>query len=204
MSALSFITRLLKPRRGDPNVVGQAYALTTFSPIVPGKEEALEGYLQAVPMGPASPWTVLRGLHFLRLHVVTEFVHQGPSQRPDPLGNGYLVTEATFDGSFPAFMRDMCLLAAKETEALYGHCVGFPGTRDPAAFQRWAERNRIDVGTVLVAYPGSNVDDVRKALRAREQAAAFAVRAQGMDSETLWREFRAAFPPSDWIEERRS
>jgi hypothetical protein len=200
----TLIERIRKLRRGDPNVVGQACALTAFMAVIPGHEDLLEMHLSAAPMAFASPWAALRGLHFLRLHIVREFVHQGPSQRRDPLNNAYLVTDASFDGSFPAFVRDMCLNAAGETGEVYGHCVGFPGTKDPAAFERWIEHNRIENGTVLIAYPDSTVADVRAGLEARERVAEFAAHSHGFDAETLQREFRTVFPTSVWSTGKRS
>jgi len=202
VSLRSQIDRFL--RRGDPNVVGQACTLTMFSAIKPGEEDATENHLQSLPTASDSPWAALGGLHFLRLHVVREFVHQGPSQRPDPLNNAYLVTDASFDKNLPDFLREMCLKVPADTAAVYSRCVGFPGTQDPIAFQRWVEHNRIENGTVLSAYPEATVADVRRALAAREQVAEFACHAQTMDAETLQREFRAAFPAAAWKAGKRS
>jgi hypothetical protein len=144
----------------------------------------------------------LHGLHFLRLHIVRQFVHQGPSQRLDPLNNSYLVTDASFDGSFPEFVRDICRNAPREADTVYGHCVGYPGTKDADALQRWFQRNRIENGTVLVAYPNSSVADVRAGLEARDRLSEFVADSYSLDAEALQRKFLATFPASIWGTER--
>ncbi len=63
------------------NEVGVAYSLTVVAPIVAGSEQAAREAIEALPVGRESPLAKLDGLHFSRVHVVSELVFQGPQQR---------------------------------------------------------------------------------------------------------------------------
>ena len=65
--------------------MGGAYALTTFAPIIPGHEDELRAYLEALPMGAESPLARLDTLHLARIQIFDQLVHQGPKQKPDRL-----------------------------------------------------------------------------------------------------------------------
>lgn len=180
-------------RHADGNVSGQAYGLTMFAAIAPGQAEAVAAELAGWGDGGQSPLARLRQLHCSRVHVLDELVYQGDPQVPEPLQSSYLVFTASFDGGLDEFLDDVVAEMATEADALWRHCVGYPGTDDARAFRGWVRHNQVDNHYFLGHYPDATVREVRQGLEARTRVAEFAARAQGMDTATLHREFLAEF-----------
>ncbi|MGH9222961.1 MAG: hypothetical protein ACRD2W_04085 [Acidimicrobiales bacterium] len=184
-------------RHLDPNVSsqmhGQAYGLTMFSAIMPGQSEALAAYIDTWEDGQASPLARIRRLHCSRVHILDELVYQGEPQVPEPLNSSYLIFTASFDGGLDEFLDDLIAEMPGEADALWGHCVGYPGTADGGELKRWTRHNQIDNHYFLGHYPSATVRDVRQGLEQRRRVAKFAAGAQGMDAATLQQEFRAEF-----------
>ena len=177
----------------DGNGSGDAYGLTMFSAVEAGREAALQSLLEELPLGAGSPLARLGQLHCSRLHVLRELVYQGPPQEPEPLNSAYLVFTASFDGELDRFLDDICVLMPVEADAIWGHCVGYPGTRDPAAFKRYVAHNQVHNHYFLGPYPHSTVAEVREGLALRRRVTDFAAQAQEMDGPTLQQAFGQAF-----------
>lgn len=177
----------------DGNTTGQAYGLTMFAPIKPGQTVALQQYLLDMPTGADSPLARLEHLHCSRLHVLEELVYQGAPQRPEPLKSAYLIFTGSFDGDLDRFAQDICFLLPDEADAIFGHCVGYPGSQDPAAFLAWVRHNQIANHYVLSPYPDATVQDVRQGLALRDRVTRFAIANQGVDPSTLQQRFREEF-----------
>ena len=182
----------------DPNVSsqmhGQAYGLTMFSAITPGRSPALAEYIDSWEDGPGSPLARIRQLHCSRVHILDELVYQGKPQIPEPLNSSYLIFTASFDGGLDEFLDDLIAELPVEADELWGHCVGYPGTADDVAFKAWIRHNQIDNHYFLGHYPSATVRDVRQGLDQRQRVAAFAAKAQGMgDAAELQQAFLAEF-----------
>lgn len=177
----------------DGNRVGTAYALTTFAPILPGHEGAVREHIEALPRGPESPLARLDQLHYSRLQIFDHLVHQGGGQRPDRLESDYLVFTGSFDGERDAFLDAICERLPAEADGWWGHCVGYPGTRDRAAFRRYIERIQIPTALFASAYPTATLADVRESLALRERVLEFAIAAQTVEPAELQRRFRETF-----------
>src|SRR6478735_5331995 len=88
------------------NRKGNAYALTTFARVLPGRADALEEYLSGLPTGEDSPFARLPMLHIARVQLFRDLVHQGPKQRhTDVLQNTHLVFTSTIDGGLDTYLR---------------------------------------------------------------------------------------------------
>lgn len=177
----------------DHNRHGQAYALTTFAPILPGHEGAVREHIESLPKGTESPLARLEQLHFSRLHIFDELVYQGAPQQPDTLKSAYLVFTGSFDGELDRFLDDLCAKVGADADAWWGHCVAYPGTIDPVAFGRWIRHNQIGTALYASAYPNESVADVREALALRSRVLDFAIDAQGLDAAELKSRFDTAF-----------
>jgi hypothetical protein len=180
------------------DVAGQAYALTMLAPILPGREGALQDHLERLPQGAGSPLARLTGTHFARWVILPHLVYQGPPQRRDTLASQYLLFTACFDGPRDPYLAELCDRIPAEADAIWGHCVGYPGTRDAEAFARYVRHNQIPTSFFVAAYPERTVGEVRAALELRERLVAFAVEAQGMEAARLHEAFLATFarPPA--------
>jgi len=119
------------------NRVGGIYALTVFTPIVPGHENELRAHLEALPVGPESPLARLDRLHVSRIQIFDALVDQGPPHEPETLKRHHLLFTSTVDGDLDPYLDAICERIGAEADGWWGHCVGYPGTADRAAFRRW-------------------------------------------------------------------
>ena len=170
-----------------------AYALTVFTPILPGREEALREYIEGLPVGFESPLARLRSLHLARIQIFDELVDQGHGHRVDRLKFRQLLFTSTFDGELDAYLDDICTLLPEEADRWWGHCVGYPGTGDRAGFGAYIRAHQVDTTLFSSAFPPATVQEMLEGLALREQVAAFAADAQELDPATLQSRFLAQF-----------
>lgn len=175
------------------NRVGGAYALTVFTPILPGREDELRASLEAMPLGEASPLARLDRLHLARIQIFEEVVYQGPPQKPDRLEAKHLLFTSTFDGELDDYLDDVCDQIPEEADAWWGHCAGYPGTADRAAFKRYIRRHKVDTNLAAAAFHDATVQQIGESLALRERVAAFAADAQHWNAATLQQRFRETF-----------
>jgi hypothetical protein len=174
------------------NRVGGAYALTVFTPLIAGREAAAQAYLDALPEGEASPLARLERLHLSRIQIFDELVFQGAPQKPESLKSKYLVFTSSFDGELDPYLDELAE-RVPEADEWWGHCVGYPGRADRAAFRAYLRAHKVDTNLFASAYPGADVQRVRESLALREQVVAFAAGAHGLDPATLQQRFLAEF-----------
>jgi len=174
------------------NHVGVVYSLTVVAPIAPGREQAAREAIEALPVGAASPLARLEGLHFSRLHVVSELVFQGPRQRHrDHLRASQLVFTSTFDGELDPYLEALRTRAGPDV--WWRHCAGYPGSADAASFVRFVREHQIDSSLFASAHPDVTVAGVKASLALRERIVDFAASAHGLDAADLQRRFRETF-----------
>ncbi|MEK6275955.1 MAG: hypothetical protein AABM30_11555 [Actinomycetota bacterium] len=177
-----------------PNGVGQAYAFMTLTAIASGRSAPLRTYLESLPVGSDSPFARLEQTHFARCVLIPQLIDLGPPpEEADTLKNEYLLFSADFDGPLLRFLDALCDAMPVETDAIWGHCVGYPGIADPAEFARYMRHNQIDTTFPFAAYPDASVAEVREALQLRSQLIDFAIRAQAMDPARLRETYRQEF-----------
>jgi hypothetical protein len=175
------------------NRVGTAYALTVFTPIIPGHEDELRAHIDNLPLGPDSPLAKLDRLHLARIQIFDELVYQGRPQKPDGLNHKQLLFTSTFDGGLDPYLDQLCERIGPEADRWWCHCSGYPGTCDREEFKRYIRQHQVDTSLVASAFPTATVRDIRHSLELRDKVAAFAADAQGLDAPTLQQRFRAAF-----------
>jgi hypothetical protein len=173
--------------------VGSAYALTTFARVLPGREDELEAYLEALPVGPDSPFARIDTLHIARVQLFRALVHQGPKQpKTDTLEHSHLVFTSTIDGDLEPYL-DRLAERVPECDEWWGRCAGYPGREDRRAFRAFVRSIQAMPGLFRSAMPDASVAEVREALALRERVIDFAVEAQGLSAEALRERFRATF-----------
>jgi len=175
------------------NRVGGAYSLTVVAPIVSGQEAAAREATEALPAGTDSPLAQLGGLHFSRIHVVSELVFQGPKQRHrEELRASHLIFTSTFDGrDLDPYVEALRTDASPDT--WWRYCVGYPGSSDAAAFAGWVREHQIDSSLFASAHPQARVPHVLESLELRERIIDFAIDARGLDARELQQRFRETF-----------
>jgi hypothetical protein len=172
---------------------GQARALTTFVPIVPGREAGLDAHLKAFPRGAGSPLAGSPRTHVARW-VIIDRLPTRKVDRPDYLRRNHLLFSASFDGDETSYLVGLTAHLGSEVEAIWGNCEGFPPGATGERFATWLLTHRVRNTFFFSAYPHATLADVRNALAAREQALAFALRAQSLDPAERLRTFREQFP----------
>ena len=174
------------------NAAGQASFFMALTAILPGRTDALREHLEALPPGPESPLAKLEQVHFGRWVIVSGLVYFGPPQKQEDLKNDYLLFVANVDAPLERFIDAMRERMAGETDAVWGHCVGYPGTGDREAFLRYMRHNQIDALLPFAQYQAT-VPEVRDALALRDQLIEFAIRAQELDGTDLQEAYRQEF-----------
>jgi hypothetical protein len=168
---------------------GQASAITSLIPIRSGEVDALRAHLRALPLGAESPLAHLGRLHLARWVVIARLPEDPP--QPDVLPAPQLLFTACVDGDAAAFAHELGATLGGELEAIWGRCEGFPGA---AGFAPWLLAHHLPTTFFVSAYPDATVHDVRNALAAREQALAFALRAQDLPPAARLDAFLSSFP----------
>ncbi|MFP5317749.1 MAG: hypothetical protein ACLGI2_05580 [Acidimicrobiia bacterium] len=175
------------------DVLGQSYALTVLAPILAGHESALDAHLRGLPVGTGSPLARVPRTHFARWVIVPQPAYQGPPMRPDPWKSQYLVFTSCFDGDLPSYLDDLCRLIGSDVDAVWEHCVAYPGSADRAAFARYMRHNQIATEVYFAAYPDATVAQVRESLALRDRLVKFAIAVQGLSDTELYERWQEEF-----------
>lgn len=167
-----------------------ATPLTVLTPVHPGDEPELAAYLARLPQGDQSPFRRLSSTHFARWVVVGPLSTDYPGAPfPDrPLRMRYLLFTTTFNSPVPDFLAELRTRLGAEADAVWGHCVNYPGHHDAREFDRYLIRNSLPVHQWFAAYDAT-VTEVRNGLDLRDEHLAFARKVQQSGDEKLQQAF---------------
>jgi len=175
---------------GANNVSGQAYALTVLTPIMDGHETQLAQYLNGLQSGEQSPLAAVPGTHFARWVVIDDVIYEGPDQgERDHLRHPRLLFTSNLDGNLDTYLDALRTGLVESADAIWGHCIGYPGSHDTDAFAKYLRHHQIDTSLFFAAYGDRTVEDVRRSLALRTRFVEFVLRAQGLPATEL----KAAF-----------
>jgi hypothetical protein len=170
-----------------------SHVFTMLTAIRPGHEAILGRTLRELPVD-ASPLAALPDVHVARWVVIDQLKTgwAGGPRRTPRLNSAYLLFSATLAaprGSgyrFPeTFVNDIRTRMGDAANDVWGHCMGYPGTRGRDDFIDYFLSSRVHTGIHQFGYPGWSVDDVRCALNIRRAFAEFALTHQGEPAEAL-------------------
>jgi hypothetical protein len=162
-------------------------------PIRQGHEQQLAARLEGLPTGHASPLARVTGTHFARWVIVDQFRYEGPPQRPDTFFSQYLLFTSSFDGDLDPYLEELRVQLGPEADAVWEHCLEYPGSVDRERFRDYFRRNRIDTNMFYAAYPEATVADVRRSLGFRQGFVAFAQQVQEEAPDGLYSRWRERF-----------
>jgi len=173
---------------GSGSRAGRSYCFTSLTPVRRGREHDLAAHLRALPTGSGSPLARLDHVHLGRWLVVDGLKTAGPGapRRPTRLQSDYLLFTASLTGrddhdaaDLPgSFLRDMAAHMPGEADAVWEHCVGYPGSARVDAFVAYLVKSQLDTLLFHVGYPDSSVEHVRRAIAARDGLVGFVRRHQ--------------------------
>jgi hypothetical protein len=172
------------------NVAGNVAAWTVLTPIIPGQDDDLRAMLAKLGVGEDSPLAKASRTHFARWVVIPQLVFQGRPQKPDPLRSQYLLFTACCDAPRETYLDHIRETMPQEADAIWGHCVAYPGAADAAKFRAYFEHNSIDSQFFVAAYPTITVQGVQAALALRDRLIAFATESQGLDAAAFATAYR--------------
>ncbi len=205
------------------NVSGNAYALTTLSPIrnarVPGEEidfaDKVRDILQDWNLLPNSPMTQVPQTYLCRYYVLDDvrveslpgasvldaFVGM-PAQ--DRLQSRYLVFSSNFycgpEGTPDAYLRGMWNAISAHLHTVWNHCYGFNAVHDADTFVAYMKKCQRDAALFFVGSNDDPLPEQLKALYLKQEFSKFAIANQGLDAATLranYKAFMARVAPTD-------
>jgi hypothetical protein len=175
----------------ERNQSGQAYGLTVLTPILEDHVSPLAAHLGALGPAEASPLARVPGTHFARWVIVDDVVYEGGRQRRDALKAERLLFTSNFDGPLAPYLEALRTGLGDDADAVWGHCAGYPGRGDGAAFAAWLRAHQVENALFFAAYGNQTVAEVRRNLDERSRLMAFALEAQGLPPAALQARFRA-------------
>jgi hypothetical protein len=179
------------------NQSGQVYGLTILSPII--EDDSLDichsmelrWYLGHLPRDHKSPFAQLSSTYLARLVVMDDVVYVGAPACEEHLKSRYLVFETNFDGDLDTYLTRMARETPEFVDAVWKHCVGYPGVSDVAAFVAYMKKCQIATTFFFADVNDRTVQQSLKALQTQSALSHFIVKHQGKPPAEMQREFGA-------------
>lgn len=177
------------------NVSGSTYGLTILSPIIEDNRldichsMELRWYLSQLPRDHHSPFAQLSSTYLARLVVMDDVVFVGHPACEEHLKSRYLVFECNFDGDLNTYLGRMATETKEFADAVWKHCVGFPGTDDVGAFIAYMKKCQIETTFFFADVNDRTVDATLQALKTQAALAHFMEKHQGMSPAELQHAF---------------
>jgi hypothetical protein len=176
---------------------GQVYGLTILSPIIEderldiGHSMEIRWYLGHLPRDHQSPFAQVSSTYLARLVVMDDVVYVGAPACEEHLKSRYLVFETNFDGDLDTYLTRMARETPEFVDAVWKHCVGYPGLSDTAAFVAYMKKCQITTTFFFADVNDRTVQQSLKALQTQSALARFIEKHQGKPPAELQREFGA-------------
>jgi hypothetical protein len=177
------------------NLSGSVYGLTILSPIIddaratPSHDLQIRKYLAELSTREESPFAQAPGTHLARLVVMDDVIYVGAPVREEHLNSKYLVLEANIDGDLDSYLNGLAAGAPQHVDAIWGHCVGYPGAANRPAFVDYMKACQLTTTFYFAAVNDKTVTETLRALQTQTAVADFIATHQGADPATLQREF---------------
>jgi hypothetical protein len=160
--------RFVKPTRG-PTLLGgphlQRDTLSVLTPVLPDHHETVARILKKFLPDEKSPLATVPDTHMARWAVVEPLPYKKGKRKID--STYYLLFTSWFDGERAAYIRSMRSHLSSVpprpevgvpplgnvADAVWGNCVGYPGTKDPDAFSKYMMAHSIRPGLAFAGYP---------------------------------------------------
>lgn len=182
-----------------PNNNGSVYGLTILSPILndakatPSHDLQIRKYLATLPTGEESPFALAPGTHLCRLVVMDDVIYVGMPACEEHLASKYLIFESNLDangdGELENYLRGLAERIPQHLDAIWGHCVGYPGAADAKAFVDYMKACQIETTFFFAAVNNKSVPETLRALQTQRAVADFIASHQGMEPAQLQTEF---------------
>jgi hypothetical protein len=178
-----------------PNQSGTVYGLTILSPIIddektsPSHDLQIRNYLATLPTGEESPFALAPGTHLARLVVMDDVVFVGAPAIEEHLQSKYLIFESNCDGDLDTYLTGLAAAAPQHLDAVWSHCVGYPGAANLPAFIAYMKACQIETTFFFAAVNNKSVTETLRALQTQRAVADFIACHQGVEPARLQAEF---------------
>ncbi len=179
------------------NQSGQVYGLTILSPIIEDERldichsMELRWYLGHLARDHKSPFAQISSTYLARLVVMDDVVFVGAPACEEHLKSRYLVFETNFDGDLDTYLTRLARETPEFVDAVWKHCVGYPGVSDVGAFIAYMKKCQIETTFFFADVNDRTVEQTRKALQTQSALAQFIEKHQGKAPAEIQREFGA-------------
>ncbi|WP_263382337.1 hypothetical protein [Granulicella arctica] len=178
-----------------PNKSGKVYGLTILSPIIddasvtPSHDLQIRKYLATLSTNEGSPFAIAPGTHLARIVVMDDVIYVGMPSCEEHLRSKYLVLESNCDGELDDYLRGLAASVPEQMDAIWSHCVGYPGAADHEAFIGYMKACQIETTFYFAAVNDRSVKETLRALQTQRAVADFVASHQGVEPVQLQREF---------------
>ena len=183
-----------------PNRNGSVYGLTILSPIIvdenatPSHDLQIRKYLASLLAeealaGKPSPFALAPATHLARLVVMDDVIYVGMPACEEHLKSKYLVFESNIDGDLDKYLRGLATHIPEHLDAIWSHCVGYPGAADPQRFVDYMKACQIETTFFFAAVNDKTVTQSLRALETQRAVTDFIASHQGMEAAQLQAEF---------------
>lgn len=178
-----------------PNKNGSVYGLTILSPIIddeqatPSHDLQIRDYLAKLSTREDSPFARAPGTHLARLVVMDDVIYVGMPACEEHLKSKYLIFESNCDGDLDAYLHGLADNIADHLDAIWQHCVGYPGVANRLAFIDYMKACQLDTTFYFAAVNNKSVEQTLRALQTQTAVADFIAAHQGADAASLQQEF---------------
>ena len=162
-----------------PNVSGKLYGLTILSPIldddaaVPSHDLQIRLYLAGLRTDEGSPFALAPGTHLARLAVMDDVIYVGAPACEEHLKSKYLVFESNCDGELDAYLAGLARTVPEALDAIWSHCVGYPGAGDVAAFIAYMKACQLETTFFFAAINDKTLPEALRALQTQHAVTSF-------------------------------
>ena len=178
-----------------PNKNGNVYGLTVLSPIIddenatPSHDLQIREYLATLPTGAESPFALSPGTHLCRLVVMDDVIYVGAPACEEHLRSKYLVFESNCDCDLDSYLQGLATSVPARLDAIWSHCVGYPGASNPQAFVDYMKACQIETTFFFAAVNDKSLTETLSALQTQRAVADFIACHQHIKPEQLQRDF---------------
>jgi hypothetical protein len=188
-----------------PNQNGTVYGLTILSPIIdddkarPSHDLQIRSYLATLPTDERSPFAQAAGTqpstHLARLVVMDDVIYVGAPSCEEHLNSKYLIFESNLDcgtdGDLDGYLRGLAQAAPEHLDAVWSHCVGYPGAANTQAFVKYMKACQLTTTFFFAAVNNKTVEESLRALQTQKAVGEFIATHQGLAPAELQAAFVA-------------
>ncbi len=178
------------------NQNGTMYGLTILSPIIdddkaiPSHDLQIRAYLASLPTDSRSPFALAPGTRLARLVVMDDVIYVGMPSCEEHLKSKYLIFESNCDADLDSYLAGLAKSVQPELDAIWSHCVGYPGASDIPAFIRYMKSCQLTTTFYFAAVNDRNLKQTLKALQTQRAVADFIAEHQGLAAPQLQTAFQ--------------